>query len=34
MGFGKKMIELLEIERAYKPLPESGGFWQKCNIVI
>jgi len=34
MGFGKKMIELLEIERAYNPLPESTGFWQKCNIEV
>lgn len=31
-GFGKKMVELLQIKFAYYPLPESIEFWKKCNI--
>lgn len=31
-GFAKKMIELLEINSVYNPLPESIGFWEKVNI--
>ena len=31
-GFAKKLVELLNIKRAYYPLPESLGFWQKCGI--
>ena len=31
-GFAKKLVELLNIEYAYKPLPESIEFWKKCNI--
>jgi hypothetical protein len=32
MGFGKKLVKLLKIEYADKPLPDSIGFWKKCNI--
>ena len=32
MGLGKTLVELLQIEFAYKPLPESIGFWEKCNV--
>ena len=32
MGFAKKLVELLRIEYAYKPLPGSIDFWKKCNI--
>ena len=32
MGFGRKMVELLDIKRADTPLKESLGFWKKCNI--
>ena len=34
MGFAKKLIELLKIEYAFKPLPESIKFWEKCNIKL
>lgn len=32
MGFGKKLVKLLNIEYAYRPLPDSLGFWKKCGI--
>jgi len=32
MGFAKKLIELLKIEYAYNPLPDSINFWKKCNV--
>ena len=32
MGFAKKLVELLNIEYAYKPLSESIEFWKKCNV--
>ena len=32
MGFAKKLVELLQIEYAYYPLPDSIGFWEKCNV--
>ena len=32
MGFAKKLIELLHIEYAYNPLPDSINFWKKCNV--
>ena len=32
LGFGKKLVKLLNIEYAYKPLPGSLGFWKKCGI--
>lgn len=31
-GFGKKLVKLLKLEYAYKPLPESFDFWNKCGI--
>jgi len=31
-GFAKKLVELFKIKSAYNPLPESIGFWEKCNI--
>jgi len=33
-GFAKKLVELLKIDSAYNPLPDSIGFWKKCNIKI
>jgi len=33
MGFAKKLVELLHIERAWNPLPDSLEFWMKCNIT-
>lgn len=33
-GFAKKLVELLHIEYAWNPLPESIGFWKKCNVKI
>jgi hypothetical protein len=33
-GFAKKMVELLDIQFAANPLPESIGFWRKCNIPV
>jgi len=33
-GFAKKLVELLHIEYAYNPLPESIDFWKKCNVKI
>ena len=32
MGFAKKLVELLRIEYAYIPLPDSIDFWKKCNV--
>jgi hypothetical protein len=32
MGFAKKLVELLHIEYAYKPVPDSVGFWTKCGV--
>jgi hypothetical protein len=32
MGFARKLVELLHIEYAYKPLPDSIDFWKKCNV--
>lgn len=32
MGFAKKLVSLLCIERADNPLPDSKGFWEKCNV--
>ena len=32
MGFARKLVDLLHIERAQNPLPESVGFWEKCNV--
>ena len=32
MGFAKKIVELLNIEYAYNPLPDSIEFWKKCNV--
>ena len=34
MGFAKKLVTLLQIEYACNPLPNSIGFWNKCNINI
>jgi hypothetical protein len=34
MGFGKKLVELLQIEIADNPLPDSIGFWEKCNVKL
>ena len=34
MGFAKKLVELLRIEYAYKPLPDSIEFWKKCNVKM
>ena len=34
MGFAKKLVELLQIEYAFNPLPDSIGFWEKCNVQI
>ena len=33
-GFAKKLVELLKIEYAFKPLPDSIEFWKKCNIKL
>ena len=32
MGFAKKLVSSLCIERADNPLPDSIGFWRKCNV--
>lgn len=32
MGFAKKLVELLNIEYAFNPLPDSIEFWKKCNV--
>ena len=32
MGFAKKLVELLHIEYADNPLPDSIEFWKKCNV--
>lgn len=32
MGFARKLVKLLGIEHAHKPLPESAGFWKKCGV--
>ena len=34
MGFGRKMVQLLQIKYAEYPLPESIGFWEKCNVEL
>ena len=34
MGFAKKLVELLHIEYADKPLPDSIEFWKKCNVKL
>ena len=34
MGFAKKLVELLHIEIAEHPLPESIEFWKKCNVKL
>ena len=34
MGFAKKLVELLQIEYAFNPLPDSIGFWEKCNVQL
>ncbi len=34
MGFAKKLVELLQIEYAYNPLPESIEFWKKCDVKL
>jgi len=34
MGFAKKLVELLHIEYADNPLPDSIEFWKKCNIKL
>jgi hypothetical protein len=31
-GFGRKMVELLGIERAIDPLPGSESFWNACGV--
>mgnify|MGYP000353751366 CR=1 FL=1 len=31
-GFAKKLVNLLNIQYAYNPLPESIDFWKACNI--
>lgn len=31
-GFAKKLVDLLKIETVFRPLPESVGFWEKCNV--
>ena len=33
LGFAKKLIELLNIECARNPLPDSIEFWKKCNVM-
>lgn len=33
-GFAKKMVELLDIDYAYKPIASSLGFWEKCNVKM
>ena len=33
-GFAKKLVELLQIKYAYKPLNDSIDFWNKCNVKI
>jgi len=34
MGFATQLVKLLDIKYADTPLPESMGFWQKCNIGV
>ena len=34
MVFAKKLVELLNIEIADHPLPESIEFWKKCNVKL
>jgi hypothetical protein len=33
-GYGKRMIELLGIKKAYRPLSDSIEFWEKLNIEL
>tara|TARA_A100001015_G_C14633174_1_gene572510 strand:+ start:75 stop:506 length:432 start_codon:yes stop_codon:yes gene_type:complete len=33
-GFAKKLVELLNIDYAFKPLASSLGFWEKCNVKL
>jgi hypothetical protein len=32
-GFGKQLVELLNIKSVYNPLPCSVDFWTKCNVT-
>lgn len=34
MGFAKKLVELLSIKFALHPLPNSIGFWKKCDVNL
>lgn len=34
MGFGRKLIESLKIDKVSNILPESIGFWKKCGCEI
>jgi len=34
MGFAKKLVELLNVEYAWNPLPESIGFWTRLQITF
>jgi hypothetical protein len=34
LGFARKLVELLKLEFAFNPLPESIKFWEKCDIKI
>lgn len=31
-GFARKLVELLHIDVAFNPLPNSLDFWKKCNV--
>lgn len=33
-GFAKKLVELLNIDYAFKPLASSLGLWEKCNVKL
>ena len=33
-GFAKKLVKLLHIKYADKPLPDSLDFWGKCNVKL
>ena len=32
-GFAKRMVNVLGIKSAYRPIITSIGFWKKCNII-
>lgn len=32
-GFGKKMVELLDVKEAHS-LPETKGFWETCGVTL